>query len=100
MGQKVKCNVTNDMKRPMEQNAPIEEVVADEELTSMQRIFVVEYLVDINATQTARAGYSAKTAEQIGHQLLKKTSVQAAAQSALSKHKDSGFNWTGEPEKT
>ena len=33
----------------------------------------------VYATQAAiRAGYSAKTAEQVGHQLLKKTSVQAA----------------------
>lgn len=48
-------------------------------LTPKQARFVDEYLIDLNATQAAiRAGYSARTAEQVGHQLLKKTSVQAA----------------------
>jgi len=45
-------------------------------LTTQQRRFVGEYLKDGNATQSAiRAGYSNKTAEQIGYQLLQKTSV-------------------------
>lgn len=59
-----------------------EELVDDDGLTAQQRLFVAEYLKDGNATQAAiRAGYSKKTAEQIGHQLLKKTSVaQAIAQ--------------------
>ena len=44
-----------------------------------QARFVEEYLIDLNATQAAiRAGYSSNTAEQIGHQLLKKTSVSEA----------------------
>jgi len=48
-------------------------------LNPKQQRFVAEYLKDLNATQAAiRAGYSAKTAEQIGHQLLKKTSVAEA----------------------
>lgn len=48
-------------------------------LTPKQRRFVEEYLVDLNATQAAiRAGYSKKTAEQLGYQLLHKTSVQVA----------------------
>lgn len=48
-------------------------------LTPKQERFVQEYLVDLNATQAAiRAGYSAKTAEQMGYQLLQKTSVQEA----------------------
>jgi len=48
-------------------------------LTPRQQMFVAYYLTSRNATQAAiQAGYSAKTAEQIGHQLLKKTSVQAA----------------------
>jgi phage terminase small subunit len=51
--------------------------VAD--LTPKQERFVDEYLIDLNATQAAiRAGFSAKTAEQIGHQLLQKTSVAEA----------------------
>ncbi len=54
----------------------------DDGLTDQQRLFVAEYLKDNNATQAAiRAGYSKKTAEQIGYQLLQKTSVsQAIAQ--------------------
>lgn len=49
------------------------------ELNDKQAAFVREYLVDFNATQAAiRAGYSSKTAGQIGHELLKKPEVQAA----------------------
>lgn len=45
-------------------------------MTPKQAKFIDEYLIDLNATQAAiRAGYSAKTAEQIGYQLLQKTSV-------------------------
>lgn len=48
-------------------------------LTPKQARFVDEYLVDLNATQAAiRAGYSAKTAEWIGPQLLGKTHVAEA----------------------
>jgi phage terminase small subunit len=53
-------------------------------LTPKQAAFVAEYLVDLNATQAAiRAKFSERTAEQIGHQLLKKTSVAAAIEAAL-----------------
>ena len=46
-------------------------------LTAKQKRFCDEYLIDLNATQAAiRAEYSEKTAEQIGYQLLQKTSVQ------------------------
>lgn len=55
-------------------------------MTPKQQLFVDEYLVDLNATQAAiRAGFSAKTAEQQGFQLLKKTSVAAAIQEAMDK---------------
>ncbi|KRA62172.1 hypothetical protein ASD89_24120 [Caulobacter sp. Root656] len=48
-------------------------------LTPKQARFVEEYLIDLNATQAAiRAGYSAKTAEDQGRQLLRKTPVSAA----------------------
>ncbi len=40
-------------------------------LTPKQARFVEEYLIDLNATQAAiRAGYSAKTANEQGAQLL------------------------------
>jgi phage terminase small subunit len=55
-------------------------------LTAKQRAFVNEYLIDLNATQAAiRAGYSEKTADQQGHQLLKKTLVAAAIAKAQAK---------------
>ena len=55
-------------------------------LTPKQDMFVREYLIDLNATQAAiRAGYSAKTAEEQGYQLLRKTSVHAAIQAGMNK---------------
>jgi phage terminase small subunit len=48
-------------------------------LTPKQQAFVAEYLCDLNATQAAiRAGYSAKTADRIGPELLGKTCVREA----------------------
>ena len=53
-------------------------------LTAKQQRFVEEYLIDLNATQACiRAGYSPQTAMEQGHQLLQKTSVQNAIQTAL-----------------
>jgi len=52
-------------------------------LTPKQERFVQEYLVDLNATAAAkRAGYSAKTADRIGPELLGKTCVSQAIQDA------------------
>lgn len=46
------------------------------EMTDKQLRFVEEYLIDLNAKQAAiRAGYSPKSAEKIGPQLLEKTRV-------------------------
>lgn len=43
-------------------------------LTAKQKLFVDEYLIDLNATQAAiRAGYSVKNADKIGSELLGKT---------------------------
>jgi phage terminase small subunit len=54
-------------------------------LTPKQQAFVDEYLVDLNATQAAiRAGYSEKTASQIGEQNLRKLEVKRAIEIALS----------------
>ena len=53
-------------------------------LTPKQARFVQEYLIDLNATQAAiRAGYSARTADKIGPELLGKTSVAQAVQAAI-----------------
>lgn len=52
-------------------------------LTPKQARFVAEYLTDLNATQAAiRAGYSKKTAKQIGSRLLTKVDVAAAVKAA------------------
>lgn len=54
-------------------------------LRGKQAMFVLEYIkdMDLNGTQAAiRAGYSAKTAQQIAYQLLQKTSVQEAIKDA------------------
>lgn len=59
-----------------------------EPLTAKQRAFVESYLKLWNASEAARAaGYSDKTAGQIGYQLLQKTSIQAAVASRLAELK-------------
>ena len=48
-------------------------------LTSKQARFIDEYMIDLNATQACiRAGYSSRTADRIGPELLGKTCVQSA----------------------
>ena len=45
-------------------------------MTDKQKRFCDEYLIDLNATQAAiRAGYSEKTARQIGTENLSKPSI-------------------------
>jgi phage terminase small subunit len=64
----------------------LSEVVIMQRLTEKQKKFVNEYLIDLNATQAAiRAGYSKKTADRIGPELLGKTCVSAALQEAMQK---------------
>ena len=47
--------------------------------TPKQRLFVKEYMVDLNATQAAiRSGYSVKTAKEIGHENLTKLHIAHA----------------------
>lgn len=53
-------------------------------LSAKQASFVDQYLIDLNATQAAiRAGYSTKTAAQIGVENLKKPKVASAIAEAL-----------------
>lgn len=48
-------------------------------LTPKQERFVAEYLIDLNATQAAiRAGYSEKTAGQVGFENLRKPEIADA----------------------
>ncbi len=53
------------------------------DLTPKQARFVEEYLLDLNATQAAtRAGYSKKTANEQGAQLLAKLRIRQAVAEA------------------
>ena len=53
--------------------------MADRRLTGKQRLFVAEYLGDLNATQAAiRAGYSRTSARTAGWRNLRRPEVQAA----------------------
>lgn len=57
---------------------------ADTPLSRRAQLFVVEYLVDLNATKAAeRAGYSAKTAGQQGERLLRDRRVAAAIEAEM-----------------
>lgn len=48
-------------------------------LTTKQKCFIEEYLLDLNATQAAiRAGYSARNADKISSELMGKTRVSEA----------------------
>lgn len=60
--------------------------MADQEikLTDKQQMFVKEYLIDLNATQAAiRAGYSEKTARQVGSENLAKPYIADAVAVAM-----------------
>ena len=53
-------------------------------LTKKQQCFVEEYLIDLNATQAAiRAGYSTKSAKDIGAQNLAKLNIRARVDEML-----------------
>lgn len=52
-------------------------------------MFVEEYIIDLNATQAAiRAGYSKKTARQIGEQNLSKLDIRKAIDERLAEKKE------------
>ena len=56
------------------------------DLTAKQKLFVAEYLIDLNATQAAiRSGYSEKTAQAIGAENLTKPLIASAIQEAMDK---------------
>ena len=58
----------------------------EKKLSPKQLLFIKEYLVDLNATQAAiRAGYSAKTAQEIGSQNLSKLIIQEAIKKEMDK---------------
>lgn len=53
-------------------------------LTAKQQAFVIEYLVDLNATQAAiRAGYAKKGAKDQAYQLMERPEIAAAIEAAM-----------------
>ena len=72
----------------MTDEAPNSVVSEDLELTDKQRVFVDEYLVDLNGTRAAiRAGYSEKSAREIASQNLTKLNIQKAIEKAFDERK-------------
>lgn len=58
-------------------------------LTALQAAFVNHYVVEKNATEAAKkAGYSEKTASQLGYQLLQIPSVRAAISEVFSRQNE------------
>ncbi|OMF72496.1 cell division protein FtsK [Paenibacillus peoriae] len=71
---------------------PEPEIPDEDGLTPKQRMFTYEYLRDFNATRSAiAAGYSKKTAYQIGFALLKKVEIQ----NIIRQHKESMIDEVG-----
>jgi phage terminase small subunit len=57
-----------------------------EDLDLRHKLFVLEYLKDLNASQAAiRAGYSAKSARTKGYELMKNPDIKLAIESAMDK---------------
>lgn len=53
-------------------------------MTRKQQCFVDEYLIDLNATQAAiRAGYSPKSATEIGHENMRKPHIRMSIDRAI-----------------
>lgn len=63
-------------------------------MTKKQKMFIEEYLIDLNATQAAiRAGYSPSTAKDIGCENLAKPNIRAHIDQALAERsKRTGVN--------
>ncbi|MGG3884339.1 terminase small subunit [Brevibacillus panacihumi] len=73
---------TERSKKATERNEPPPVVEAEvDDLTDKQRLFVMEYLRDFNATRAAiAAGYSKKSAHVVGWETLRNPKVQAEIQ--------------------
>jgi phage terminase small subunit len=58
-------------------------------LSDKQKLFIEEYLVDLNATQAAlRAGYAPKRAYAMGHENLRKPEIAAALSAAMAERSE------------
>lgn len=73
-------------KKKTEENETSELVTKERKLTPKEKLFVQEYLIDLNATQAAkRAGYSEKSAYAIGAENLKKPKIATAIAEEIEK---------------
>lgn len=73
------------MKKPATKKKP----AAARKLSDRERLFVAEYLKDLNATQAAiRAGYAKPSARQQGYRLLTKDHVSAAIAAGVEKREE------------
>lgn len=63
-------------------------------MTKKQKLFVEEYLIDLNATQAAiRAGYSVESAADIGYENLRKPDIRERIEKAMAERsKRTGIN--------
>ena len=63
-------------------------------MTKKQKLFIEEYLIDLNATQAAiRAGYSPESAKEIGCENLTKPNIRACIDKAMAERsKRTGVN--------
>lgn len=58
-------------------------------MNKRQKLFAKQYIIDLNSTSAAiRAGYSEKTARQIGSKLLTKLDIQEEIQKLMDKRSD------------
>lgn len=71
-------NAERSKKQKNTEKQLIRSVESNDTLTDQERMFCLHYVKTFHATNSAvRAGYSSKTAAQIGYQLLQKTSVRS-----------------------
>ena len=69
-------------------NNPLQKTTSDMKLNRRQQLFVHEYLVDLNVKRAAiAAGYSEKSAHQIGVENLSKPSIKAAIDAEIEERK-------------
>ena len=79
---------TKNVKTHKNTDVNLPEPAPKTSLNRKQQLFVAEYLVDLNATQAAiRAGYSKRTAKQIGDKLLTHIVIKTAIDSAIEERK-------------
>ena len=71
-------------KKPLKTNAALNKTDRKPKLTNKQKIFIAEYLIDLDGTQAAiRAGYSKKSANAIAGENILKPHIRAIIDEAI-----------------